>query len=87
MLKKEHKQLLQKLVDSLSKEELIWANGYISGLVGEGSPSASNGVNMKDFTIIYVTDTGNSKFISEEIAKSVKSLGGKIKIKASTSIA
>lgn len=34
MLTKERFKQLQELIDISSKEELIWINGYLAGLVG-----------------------------------------------------
>ena len=65
---------------------MIWSNGYLSALLrgGEGAVSASGtAAKMVDSaTVIYATDTGNSKFIAGEIAKKLKDQSVKVKLKA-----
>jgi sulfite reductase (NADPH) flavoprotein alpha-component len=80
----EHKlKALTELSNSLSKEELIWVNGYFSGLVAEvhTSPklSVSSGGNKK-LTIAYGTETGNSKKLAVEFAAKAKKNGVQAKL-------
>ncbi len=46
---------LKELVHTCSKEELIWINGYINGLLYETTTPVSK------VSILYGTETGNSK--------------------------
>lgn len=76
MLTKEKKALVNSLIESSTKEELIWINGYMSGLIGATDSSSTNhepvvAVNKK-LTIVYGTETGNSKKIATEFASKAK---------------
>ena len=79
MLNEQKKQILNQLLDGLSKEQIAWASGYLSGYnaVSE-KPLASN----IEATILYVSETGNSKKIAGDLALKIKSAGGKAKLKA-----
>jgi sulfite reductase (NADPH) flavoprotein alpha-component len=86
MLRKETKNTLDQLIANSDSKELIWINGYISGLLkdgGAGSAAAIDTAGLVDkLTIIYITDTGNSKFISGEISKKLKEKSVSVKVKA-----
>lgn len=65
------------LVATASKEELLWMNGYIDGLLkGKGiEPAASvvaEGPSVAKMTIIYGTETGNSKRLATDFAAKAK---------------
>lgn len=65
-------QTFLNLVQTSSKEELIWINGYIAGIINEQQATVvdnpkSNGVNNK-ITIVYATETGNSKQLATQLA-------------------
>ena len=54
------------LLNTASKEELIWMNGYLNGLVhGQGAKPATAAEEgapaVSKITIVYGTETGNSK--------------------------
>ena len=81
MLAEPKLQILQNLVSSVSKEELIWINGYLNGLVANEkvesesvSTSAIKNV-PKKFTIVYGTETGNSKKLATDFTLKAKKLG------------
>ena len=86
MLKDKNQKLLEELLASLSKEELIWTNGYLSGLLkGENIvdfSDVSEAKMVENVTVIYATDTGNSKYIAGEINKKLKEKSVKVKLKA-----
>jgi sulfite reductase (NADPH) flavoprotein alpha-component len=71
-----HKKL-QELTESLTKEELIWVNGYLNGLVAKNLSAstlqATHSVNK--ITIAYGTETGNSKKVAAEFAAKAKKNG------------
>ncbi len=79
ILSSEKLAALQQLVGSASKEELIFMNGYLSGLLsGEGqlqqqAVAAKPGVNK--ITIAYGTETGNSKKLAVDFAAKAKKVG------------
>ncbi|HSF45553.1 MAG TPA: flavodoxin domain-containing protein, partial [Chitinophagaceae bacterium] len=66
--------ILQELIKTSSKEEIIWINGYLNGLV-----SSSNGHShvetkkaVKKISIVYGTETGNSKKLALDFASAAK---------------
>ncbi|MBI1783090.1 MAG: flavodoxin domain-containing protein, partial [Sphingobacteriales bacterium] len=80
MLAEPKLKIILDLVQSSTKEELIWMNGYISGLINNGknqeqivpaSPSSA----VKKITIAYGTETGNSKKVATEFAVKAKKKG------------
>ncbi len=87
MLKTELQKLLDELISKSSKEELLWSSGYLSALAlgtSAGSLSEVDSSGLVDkLTIIYVTETGNSKFIASELSKSLKDKSVNVKMKAS----
>lgn len=76
---------LTDLTALLTKEELIWANGYISGLVtdvatpGSAVVKASNAAGKK-ITIAYGTETGNAKKLAVDFAAKAKKNGVNAKL-------
>ncbi|MCX8491804.1 MAG: flavodoxin domain-containing protein [Cyclobacteriaceae bacterium] len=70
---------LHDLVEDLTKEELIWMNGYVSGLaknpVGQKHKSLAGKV-----TIAFGTETGNSKKLATEFATKARKLGFSVKL-------
>jgi len=87
MLAAERLQKLQELVSSSTKEELIWINGYLSGLVSNGHAKpntiepTSNGngatahTTVKKITLVFGTETGNSKRVATQLAAVAKKNG------------
>lgn len=83
MLDDNKKQIVDQILASFSKEEVIWTSGYLAGAAG-GQAQASTQLKVaQNITILYVTETGNSKFLSGEIAKKLKSQGVAVKMKSS----
>ncbi len=86
----EHKlKVFRELITQSSREELIWMNGFLAGLVaaeaagdttvaGTGhTPAASR---IEKFTILFGTETGNSKKVATEFATQAKKAGFKAKL-------
>jgi sulfite reductase (NADPH) flavoprotein alpha-component len=76
-------QTLQELIDGSTQEELIWMNGYIAGLVKFGisvepQPKIANG----KLTIVFGTDTGNSKKLATHFASKAKRAGVQVKLQS-----
>ena len=75
MLAEPKLKTLLDLVSHSTKEELIWMNGYISGLLTQagikqeavGAPAAAKPAVGK-ITIVYGTETGNSKKVATDFA-------------------
>ena len=85
MLAEARLQQLHAFVSTFSKEELVWVNGYLSGLLQNGhSPlkQQSNHVDVaaKKMTILYGTETGNAKKLGNSFAASAKKKGISVKL-------
>ncbi|TAG30860.1 MAG: sulfite reductase [Sphingobacteriia bacterium] len=65
---------LKELVHTCSKEELIWINGYINGLLYETPTSVSK------VSILYGTETGNSKSLALNFSTEAKKKGLRVKL-------
>lgn len=69
---------LLDLINTSSKEELVWINGYLNGVVqGKVSSStetvpAAQTPAVNKITIVYGTETGNSKRLATEFAMKAK---------------
>ena len=73
---------LQQLVQNLTKEEIIWINGYLTGLVSKDSfslPAAAKPIVGK-VTIAFGTETGNSKKLAADFASRAKKAGINVKL-------
>lgn len=67
MLANEKLQQLQQLIQQWSREEIIWTNGYLSGILQQNVPIVpTTTVSIKP-SIIYGTETGNSKKIATQL--------------------
>lgn len=83
MLAEPKLKILSDFIGQLSKEELIWVNGYLSGLVAEPvKPTAlqQSGTVAKKITIAYGTETGNSKKLATDFATKAKRNGIQTKL-------
>lgn len=85
MLNQSKKQILDQLISNFSKEEILWSSGYLSGLVnGLVSDFSENktAATIENLTILYISETGNSKFLASEIVKKLKDKGTIAKLKS-----
>lgn len=77
-------KIIQDLIATSTKEELIWINGYLSGLLSSGTEQVSEPVTAKPavnkITIAYGTETGNSKKLATNFAATAKKSGINAKI-------
>ncbi|QNA45757.1 diflavin oxidoreductase [Lacibacter sediminis] len=79
---------LHEFFEGYSKEELIWVNGYLSGLVSNGKVNGNadtNGqdhkaVSTKKITLAFGTETGNSKKLATQLAAAGKKHGVIVKL-------
>lgn len=87
MLNKELQKILDQFVKSSNKDEKLWASGYLSGVAGGVAAGTSSQIDtsglIDKLTILYVTETGNSKFVAAELSKSLKEKSVNVKMKAS----
>jgi sulfite reductase (NADPH) flavoprotein alpha-component len=69
-------KILQDLVNTATKDELIYMNGYLNGVVQQHSANAdvtvSTSAIAKKITIIYGTETGNSKRLAIDFASKAR---------------
>lgn len=88
MLKEESLKQLHSLIHTVSREELIWINGYLSALVTgqeEQAPSVtatgkSATLPNRKFSLVYGTETGNSKRLAGKLAGLAKKEGWQVKL-------
>ncbi len=79
ILSNEKFSALKQLVSACNKEELIWMNGYLSGLLSNGADvlqlAAPARLLVNKITIAYGTETGNSKKLAVDFAAKAKKAG------------
>lgn len=86
MLSEEKLKQLNDFTNTLSREELIWLNGYIAGKAGISQAivqaNAANGISStpKKMTLVYGTETGNSKSLTLQLAAIAKKNGIVVKL-------
>jgi sulfite reductase (NADPH) flavoprotein alpha-component len=87
MLPSDKLKTLHDLVSSSTTEELIWINGYLSGLVSDGKKFPVNGhdslsaapVHNLKAAVCYGTETGNAKKLAFQFTQSAKQSGITVK--------
>ncbi|HWB26371.1 MAG TPA: flavodoxin domain-containing protein [Chitinophagaceae bacterium] len=80
----------RELVKDATKDELIWMNGFISALAGDiaiaPAPETNGKVNtvsaLSGCTIVYGTETGNSKKVAIDFSNRLKKQGVQSKVKS-----
>ena len=72
-------KVLLDLINNATKDELIWMNGYLNGVVKNQVPAAEPvaattvaGAAVNKITIVYGTETGNSKRLATDFAAKAK---------------
>lgn len=74
-------KILEELTQSSSREELNWISGYVSGLLSCSAASSVEPVSQtipgvkvppKKITIVYGTETGNSRKLATDLAAKAK---------------
>lgn len=74
---------VQEMVTGLTREEIIWLSGYLSGLAGaetsllpsEAAATSSTAPAVQKITIAYGTETGNAKKLAASFAAKAKKKG------------
>jgi sulfite reductase (NADPH) flavoprotein alpha-component len=68
-------KVLDELIKNSSNDELLWMTGYLNGIVKNkqvaAAPVAEAGASKK-ITIVYGTETGNSKKLATDFAAKAK---------------
>lgn len=83
MLAEPKLKILADFISQFNKEELIWVNGYLSGLIADPitqTTASANGAISKKITIAYGTETGNSKKLATDFASKAKKSGIQTKL-------
>lgn len=72
-------KIVYDLIATSTKEELIWLNGYLAGLLSQNGElpsetqvSSAAKANVGKVTIVYGTETGNSKKVATDFALKAK---------------
>jgi sulfite reductase (NADPH) flavoprotein alpha-component len=84
-------QSLNDLLQGASREELIWISGYIAAFTS-AQPVAKKEATIKEFvqdasftipvcTVVYGTETGNSKKVATDFSSRLKKQGVQVKLK------
>ena len=93
MLEEVRLKQLHQLIDTYSREELVWINGYLSGLVING-PANGNGhgvaaatgnghalpTSVKRISLVFGTETGNAKRVATHLAAVAKKKGINVRL-------
>ena len=83
-------QSLNELVKGATRDELIWISGYIAALTGQPIPekltkelsAVTESSALSGSTIVYGTETGNSKKVAVDFSNRLKKQGIHSKIKS-----
>lgn len=78
----EQKATLNSLIQGLPADQLLWIEGFISGLrAGSGAPTASATATTAapELTVLYGTESGNSEGLADQTVKAAKVSGFKAK--------
>ena len=83
-LERSQADLLSQLVSGLKSDQLIWLEGFISGMranAGAGAPAVESpgSVATPELTVLYGTESGNSESLADQAAKAAKQYGFKAK--------
>ena len=80
----EHKKkILEELVQTTTNDELLWMEGYIqSTLIKRGIVriSTTSTLSIHKITVLYGTETGNSKKVATDLAALAKKKGVQVKL-------
>jgi len=75
MLGESKKKIFLELIKNSGKDELLWMNGYLNSVVAGQStetPAAAVSPAVNKITIVYGTETGNSKKLATDFAAKAK---------------
>src|SRR6478735_5359827 len=88
MLAEPRLKLFRELITGISKDELIWINGYVSALM-EGNGHATEALHtttsqsaLAACTVVYGTESGNSKKVAVDMTSKLKKQGIQVKTKS-----
>jgi sulfite reductase (NADPH) flavoprotein alpha-component len=77
-------KLLEELAAAASRDELLWMSGYLAGRSAIASsapqPTLEKPAGIKRFTVLYGTETGNSRSLAQQLGARAKAHGLTAKI-------
>ena len=86
MLPQSKEQLWHSLIKDASQQELIWMNGFLSGLLASEKRSETSvtveNITPQRITILYATETGNAKNLATKLAAYAKKQTIKTKLES-----
>ncbi len=88
MLTEQKLQSFKTIIQESSRDEIIWMSGYLAGLsdknvIGNAPPAEAIAAQEKlVISVLYGTETGNSKKVSAKLAAALKSKQHKVTISA-----
>ncbi|WP_278551513.1 diflavin oxidoreductase [Elizabethkingia bruuniana] len=87
MLSETKLKVLKEISSGFSRDEAIWASGYLAGLAGTSAAVAdlppqqtTHTTAVKKITLVYGTETGNSKKLATELAGVAKKKGIQVRL-------
>ncbi len=78
-------KIFRELIADASNEELIWINGYLNGLMSSQEDKNSSIINHQlstSYSIVYGTESGNSKKVAIDFSSVLKKQGLQVKMKS-----
>ena len=78
----EQVELLNNFLPTLAPEQLVWLEGFVSGLrAGQGAPAATAAAPAAapELTVLYGTESGNAENLADQTAKAAQKSGFKAK--------
>lgn len=85
MLVESKLKTLQEFIDAATRDELVWVNGYLNGILSrQGSIESAAEIKstVSKITIAYATETGNSKRLATTFAAKAKKQGIHAKVQS-----
>ncbi|AQX83684.1 flavodoxin domain-containing protein [Elizabethkingia bruuniana] len=87
MLSETKLKVLKEISSGFSRDEAIWASGYLAGLAGTSAAvtdlppqQTTHTTAVKKIALVYGTETGNSKKLATELAGVAKKKGIQVKL-------
>jgi sulfite reductase (NADPH) flavoprotein alpha-component len=85
MLVESRLKTLQEFINASTRDELVWVNGYLNGILSQGETKEAQAVvknAVSKITIAYATETGNSKRLATTFAARAKKHGIHAKVQS-----
>jgi len=93
MLVEAKKDIFSRLIKEATHDELVWMNGFLAGLLDQGTLSAGRAeagaavpttdtasAQIDKLTLLYASETGNAKSVATKFAAATKKKGIKTKL-------